>query len=82
MPSSTITSKGQITLPKVVRDSLGLQVGDRVAFLVRADGIVELRPETVDLNELYGVLKSRRKVSIEKMNEDIAAAAASRTLGR
>ena len=37
---ATLTSKGQITLPKEVRDSLSLKEGDRVSFVVEADGSV------------------------------------------
>ena len=73
MPSSTLTSKGQITIPKEVRDTLDIRAGDRVAFILRSDGVVELRPETVDLRTLYGALKrSGKRVSIEQMNRDIA----------
>ena len=78
MPSSTLTSKGQITIPKEVRDALGIQAGDRVAFVVR-DDVVELRPETVDLRNLYGVLKrrgQRRPISVQQMDRDVADAVA------
>jgi AbrB family looped-hinge helix DNA binding protein len=44
MPESTVTTKGQITIPKEVRDRLRIGAGDRVSFLVRDDGVVELRP--------------------------------------
>ena len=75
MPRSTITSKGQITLPKVVREALGVGPGDRVAFLIRDDGTVTVEPETVELRTLRGVLKSRtRGVSIDDMNAAIRKA--------
>jgi len=61
MPTATVTSKGQITIPKAVRDELGLTEGDRVAFRVLEDGSVVVEPETVDLLELEGVLKPKRK---------------------
>jgi AbrB family looped-hinge helix DNA binding protein len=74
LPSATLTSKGQVTIPKEVRDALGLHAGDRVAFVVR-DQVVELRPETVDLRSLYGSLKHEGKpVTVEEMNRDIADA--------
>ncbi len=41
---STVTSKGQITLPKSLRDRLGLQAGAQVDFVVNADGEVVLQP--------------------------------------
>ena len=75
MPASTVTSKGQITLPKEIRDALRLQPGHRVSFVIRADGVVELRPETTDLKDLFGILKSRRgPVTVEEMNEAIRRA--------
>jgi len=61
MPTATVTSKGQITIPKAVREELGLTEGDRVAFRVLEDGSVVVEPETVDLLELEGALKPRQK---------------------
>lgn len=61
MPTATVTSKGQITIPKAVRDELGLTEGDRVAFRVLEDGSVVVEPETVELLDLKGALKPRRK---------------------
>lgn len=83
MPGSTVSSKGQVTIPKEVRDALRLDTGDRVLFVVRDDGTVELRPETVDLLDLVGMLEPRggKHVSIEEMNEAIAGAAAGRRKG-
>ena len=79
MPSATLTSKGQITLPKEIRDSLELEPGDRVAFRLRTDGVVELVPETVDLMSLRGVFKPRvRGVTVEAMNGAIRKRAARR----
>lgn len=72
MSTATVTSKGQITIPKPVRDALRLQTGDRVSFVVRADGVVEVRPATVDLKSLEGLLRRRgRAVSVEAMDEAI-----------
>lgn len=50
MPTATITSKGQITIPKAIRAALGLSTGDRVTLRMRADGIVELTREAVALD--------------------------------
>ncbi|OGQ83795.1 MAG: hypothetical protein A2289_24270 [Deltaproteobacteria bacterium RIFOXYA12_FULL_58_15] len=77
MSASTLTTKGQVTIPKSVREVLGVRAGDRVAFFVREDGIVELRPETVDLKDLFGILEYRGKaVSVEKMGKATGEAAA------
>ncbi len=76
MPTSTISSKGQVTIPKEVRETLGLEVGDRLAFEVRDDGVVEIHPETIDVLSLCGTIKPKiRGVSIEQMNKDIARSA-------
>jgi AbrB family looped-hinge helix DNA binding protein len=72
MPTATVTSKGQITIPKEVRDALGLESGHQVSFLLREDGVAEMHPETVDLMSLYGILKpSVRGVTLENMEKAI-----------
>jgi antitoxin PrlF len=70
----SVTSKGQITIPKVVRDRLRLQPGDRVEFHIDPDGRVILRCRNRDVRSLKGIVRSKRKtlVSIEEMNEAIA----------
>lgn len=69
MATATITSKGQITLPRDIRQALGVEPGDRVSFVVREDGTVVVEAATTDLLDLRGSLKPRRKgVSIEEMN--------------
>jgi antitoxin PrlF len=76
MASATITSKGQITVPKEIRVALGVHPGDRLAFRAREDGTVVVEAETVDLMTLRGTLKSKRKgVTVEAMNEAIRHAA-------
>ena len=75
MPVSTLTSKGQITIPKEVRERLGLQEGDRIVFQFDQQGQVVLRPESRDpLGNLVGLLRHRAKdrpVTVEEMNEAI-----------
>lgn len=72
---STITSKGQVTIPRVVRDELDLRAGDRLTWSVRSDGSVEVRKEaTQALEAMVGMLgKPARSVTVEEMNEAIAA---------
>ena len=81
MPSATLTSKGQLTLPKAIRDILRLAAGDRVDFIVKDDGAVVLRPATADVRELKGVLHRRgmKPLSIEEMNAVIRLRATGRT---
>ena len=67
---SAITSKGQATIPKEIRDHLGLKPGDRVKFFVHPDGTVVLLPK-LPASALRGMLKSSRRVTIDAMNEAI-----------
>lgn len=77
MPTSTVTSKGQITIPKEVRDIVGLEAGHKVSFQVRKDGVVELRPDTIDVMSLCGIFKPRVKgVTLADMDDAIRKAAA------
>jgi AbrB family looped-hinge helix DNA binding protein len=72
MPSAKLTSKGQITVPKEVREALGLHTGDRLAFRLHEDGTVQVEAETIDLMSLRGSVRSRVKgVTVEAMNEVI-----------
>jgi len=72
MPTATVTSKGQITIPKAVRDELGITEGDRVAFRVLEDGSVVVEPETVEILDLKGVLKPKRKgITLSDMDEAV-----------
>ncbi len=74
MATATLTSKGQLTLPKKVRDALGLKPGDQVDFVLDATGEVRLRPGTYDVRQLRGLLHvaGRRPVTVEQMEEAIA----------
>lgn len=74
MPSATLTSKGQLTIPKKVRDQLHLESGDRVNFIVLNDGNVLLQPATIRVTQLKGVLykKGRRPISVEEMNAAVS----------
>ncbi len=73
MPASLITSKGQTTIPKEIRDHLNLHPGDRVDFVIRENGKVVIEPATLDVKELEGILykPGRKTVSIEEMGKAI-----------
>lgn len=78
MPTATVTSKGQITIPKEVRDALGLVPGDRVAFRLVEDAAI-LEPETFDVKELFGSLRSKvRGVGVGDMEAAIVRRAGGR----
>jgi antitoxin PrlF len=77
MPKATITYKGQITLPKAVREQLGVRPGDRVSFREIEGGAIVVEADTVDLMELKGILRSRISgVTVEQMNQTIRDSAA------
>jgi antitoxin PrlF len=66
--TATITSKGQITLPKSVRTKLRLEAGHRLEFIETDAGFL-VKPATRDIRALKGILpKPRRPVTIEAMN--------------
>lgn len=78
MSRSTLTSKGQITLPKDVREHLGVDVGDRLNFQIR-DGEVIVEPETIDIRTLRGLVKKRgKRVTLAAMDEAIRRGASRR----
>jgi len=72
MSTSTLTSKGQTTIPKDVRKRFNLHPGDRLEFVIDEDGRVLVLPASIDASELAGMLKSpARPVSVEDMNQAI-----------
>ena len=76
MPTSTITSKGQLTTPEAIREALGVQPGDRVTFRQDHDGRVIVEAATVDLRTLRGMIRTDvRGVTLEDMEDAIAAGA-------
>jgi antitoxin PrlF len=72
MPDSTLTSKGQITIPKVVREALHLEIGDKVYFDLREDGTVRIVARNEPVESLFGLLKTKtrrkRSIPVEQMN--------------
>ena len=79
MAVSTVTSKGQTTIPGEIRRHLKLKSGDRVEFIVEADGRVVLVPATVDVCELKGLLApAPKRVSLGAMEAAIRKRAARR----
>lgn len=74
---TTITSKGQITLPKSIRDKLKLRAGDRLDFVVDPDGTVRIVPVTSSVKELKGLVPPPERVlSLEEMDDAVAKGAA------
>ncbi|MEQ1741584.1 MAG: AbrB/MazE/SpoVT family DNA-binding domain-containing protein [Candidatus Nitrotoga sp.] len=74
MSTATITSKGQITIPAVVRAALGVEAGDRVEFVQIEPGRFELVASTQSVSALKGLVrKPASTVTIAAMNQAIAA---------
>ena len=73
MPTAKLTSKGQLVIPKDIREYMRLQSGDRLDFIIREDGDVIIRPVVTDVRELKGILHvpGRQPVSVADMNEAI-----------
>lgn len=80
MATAKLTSKGQITLPREVREQLGVDKGDRVEFVIRDGGEIVIEPATLPLSTLRGCLKKGRRkvVSIEEMQDAIERGASGR----
>ena len=74
MPSATVTSKGQVTIPLSIRRILRVAEGDRLDFIVENESRVVVRAGVADVSDLKGVLHrpGRRPVTIEAMNAAIA----------
>ena len=72
MSTSTLTSKGQTTIPKDIRTRLNLHPGDRLECVIDEDSRVLVLPASLDASELAGRPKPpARPVSVEGMNQAI-----------
>ncbi|MDH6062208.1 AbrB/MazE/SpoVT family DNA-binding domain-containing protein [Chrysosporum bergii ANA360D] len=77
MPSATITTKGQVTIPKEIRDYLNLDTGSKVDFVIDENGIVKLIPLNIPVKKLSGILhrKGMKPATLEEMEQAISEAA-------
>ncbi|HLZ68863.1 MAG TPA: AbrB/MazE/SpoVT family DNA-binding domain-containing protein [Dehalococcoidia bacterium] len=60
MSTATITSKGQVTIPKEIREALGLRKGDQLVFYVEDGKAIAHPVRHRDVRELAGIIKSDR----------------------
>ena len=76
---STVTSKGQVTIPQEVRSALNIRSGDKIAFC-NLGGELRLRPKNVDVHNLFGFLQESARVPLtqEEMDDIIHTAAIER----
>jgi AbrB family looped-hinge helix DNA binding protein len=70
MALTTLTNKGQVTIPKAIRDSLGLHPGDKLEFVITESGEGLFRPVTKRVDDVFGRLyqPERKPASIEEMD--------------
>jgi len=73
MALAKITSKGQVTIPKAVRESLKVYAGDKIEFVITEEGQALIRPVTKKVDDVYGRLykPDRKPISIEKMKAGV-----------
>lgn len=73
MTKSTVTSKGQVTIPKEIRVSAMIHEGTEIDFQLQNDGSILIIPIQRHISELKGVIKSKRKkpVSLSEMKKAI-----------
>lgn len=74
MANATVTSKGQVTIPKEIRDYLNLDTGSKVDFIVDENGTVQLIPLNIPVQKLSGIL--HRKGMIPATLADMESAIA------
>jgi antitoxin PrlF len=70
MKTSSLTSKGQVTIPAEVRRLLGLQPGDRVAFVVDGPEVRLVRRES-RVEAAFGLCKPEASLSLDQMEQVI-----------
>lgn len=78
MYRAALSTKGQLVLPKAIRERLGLQAGDKIDFVIHENGDVFLRRAAVHVQSLRGCLRppNGKVASIEDMERAIRKGAA------
>ncbi len=73
MASATITTEGQVIIPKEIRDYLNLNTGSRVDFVIDENGTVKLIPLNVPIQSLSGILQrpGMKSATLEEMEAAI-----------
>jgi AbrB family looped-hinge helix DNA binding protein len=75
MAQATLTTKGQVTIPKEVRDSLQLRSGDKIEIIITKDREAIIRPVSKKVDDIFGKLykPGRKTISIEEMDQAVQA---------
>lgn len=76
MAIATITSKGQVTLPKRVREQLHLKTGDKLDFCIEEDGTLRIYPIAKSASEVFGAFrhKATKACATEEIDEKLKQA--------
>src|SRR5262249_42945015 len=78
---ATVTGKGQVTIPKEVRDHLGARPGGKLRFVMKSGNRVEITPVELSIQRLFGILgKPPRPATLEEMDEGIRRAVVAKYL--
>lgn len=74
---STVTSKGQVTIPFAIRAKAKIVAGSQLDFQIENDGTLIVHLISRDISDLKGMLKSKRRkpASLKEMKQAISAAA-------
>lgn len=74
----TVSSKGQVTIPKHIREQFGIDIGTKLQFVRSPSGVLTIVPKTGTIEDLFGMLrgKHRTPLTIEELSEAAAQAAA------
>lgn len=84
MATATITSKGQVTIPKAIREALGLDTGDKIEITLNKQGgaviLPSKPPARLSVDDVFGMLHNpdQKTVSVAEMNQGIAQAVSAR----
>jgi len=72
MALATMTTKGQLTIPKDIRKQLHLNSGDKIEIVISTKGEAVMRPVSAKVDDIFGILQTDRKtVSVDDMNNAI-----------
>ncbi|MBH8573084.1 AbrB/MazE/SpoVT family DNA-binding domain-containing protein [Nostocaceae cyanobacterium CENA369] len=82
MASVTITTKGEVIIPKEIRDYLNLDIGSKVDFVIDENGTVKLIPLNIPVQSLSGILHRAaiKSATLEEMEASIQKAIATRSI--
>lgn len=77
MTTSTVTARGQTTIPVDIRQKMLLQEGDRIEWIERDDGHIEIIPVTVDASKVAGMFSEwvKKPITVDEMNAKVKEAA-------